>query len=180
MEDALKDDAPDAILTLDYDSIFTRRDASMLMQLMCCYPEADAIAAVQSGRGKELPLFTIRDERGGNVSETLLSDFDADLKAVSTAHIGLTLIRSEKLRSLPKPWFHDVPASDGSWNDGRIDADINFWRKWEAAGNSLYIANRVPIGHMELMVRWPGQDLRAIHQEVSEWRKTGKPEEAWN
>jgi hypothetical protein len=65
-EEALEDDKPDAILTLDYDSIFSKRDASMLMQLMCCYPEADAIAALQSGRGKELPLFTIRGDDGKN------------------------------------------------------------------------------------------------------------------
>jgi hypothetical protein len=31
-----------------------------------------------------------------------------------------------------------------------------FGGKWEAAGNSLYIANRVPIGHLELQVLWPG------------------------
>jgi hypothetical protein len=178
-EEALNDDHPDAVLTLDYDSIFTRRDAAMLMQLMCCHPEVDAIAAVQSGRGKDLPLFTMRAD-GGNVAATPMETFASDLARVSTAHFGLTLIRADKLRSLPKPWFQDVPAPDGSWNEGRVDADINFWRKWESAGNSLYIANRVPIGHMELMVRWPGNDLRVVHQEVSDWRAAGKPKEAWS
>jgi hypothetical protein len=62
IEEAIEEDKPDAILTLDYDTVFYKRDASMLMQLMCCHPEADAIAAMQSGRGKDLPLFTIRTE----------------------------------------------------------------------------------------------------------------------
>lgn len=179
-EEALADDQSDTILTLDYDSIFSRRDASMLMQLMCCHPEADAIAAVQSGRGKELPLFTIRGDDGKNASGTTADTFAGDLAKVSTAHFGLTLIRADKLRNMPKPWFQDIPAPDGSWNEGRIDADINFWRQWEAAGNSLYIANRVPIGHLELQVLWPGSDFRAISQPVSDWRASGKPKEAWS
>jgi SAM-dependent methyltransferase len=178
-EEALSTDQSDAILTLDYDSIFSRRDASMLMQLMCCHPEADAIAAVQSGRGKELPLFTIVGGDGNNINGAPSSTFAPDLARVSTAHFGLTLIRTEKLRALPKPWFQDVPAPDGSWNDGKIDADINFWRKWDAAGNSLYLANRVPIGHLELQVLWPGQDMRMITQPISDWRASGKPKEVW-
>lgn len=179
-EEALADDQSDAILTLDYDSIFSRRDAAMLMQLMCCHPEADAIAAVQSGRGKDLPLFTIRGDDGKNASGTTSDTFADDLAKVSTAHFGLTLIRADKLRNMPKPWFRDIPAPDGSWNEGRVDADINFWRQWEVAGNSLYIANRVPIGHLELQVLWPGSDLRAISQPVSDWRSNGKPKDAWS
>jgi hypothetical protein len=68
IEEAIEQDKPDAILTLDYDTVFSKRDASMLMQLMCCHPEADAIAAMQSGRGKDLPLFTIRATDGANAS----------------------------------------------------------------------------------------------------------------
>jgi SAM-dependent methyltransferase len=79
IEEAIEQDKPDAILTLDYDTVFSRRDASTLMQLMCCHPEADAIAAIQSGRGKDLPLFTIRGADGAkhppsrrkNLSRTL-------------------------------------------------------------------------------------------------------------
>ncbi len=178
IEEALENDNPDAILTLDYDSLFTRRDASMLLQLMCCHPEADAIAAVQSGRGKELPLFTIRED-GTNIKGAPLSTFSPDLAKVSTAHFGLTLIRADKLRELGKPWFRSEPAPDGSWNDGHVDADIAFWRQWEAAGNSLYLANRVPIGHAELQVLWPGPDFKTITQPISEWRANGPPEGSW-
>jgi len=178
-EQTIDEDAPDAILTLDYDTVFTRRDAAMLMQLMCCHPEADAIAAVQSGRGKIGPLFTIRGE-AGNISGAPKNFFAPDLCKASTAHFGLTLLRADKIKNLPKPWFADTPAPDGSWNEGHIDADIGFWRKWEAAGNSLHIANRVAVGHLDLSVRWPGDDLIAIHQPIEDWREHGKPKEAWS
>jgi hypothetical protein len=182
IEEALADGEVDAILTLDYDSVFTKRDVAMLMQLMCCYPEADAIAAVQAGRGSVGRLFTIRAEGGANAVGVPSDTFAGDLAQVSTAHFGLTLIRADKLRALPKPWFHDVPAPDGSWNEGRTDADIAFWRNWEAGGNALHLANRVPIGHLELMALWPaaiGTETTPIAQSVGEWRESGRPDASW-
>lgn len=179
IEETLEQDQPDAVLTIDYDTVFTRSDVAQLIQLMCCYPEADAIAALQSGRGKTEPLFTVQAEGGENRRHMHLGEFAGDLTAVSTAHFGLTLIRADKFASLPRPWFIDVPDENGRWGPGRTDADINFWRQWRAAGNGLFIANRVPVGHLELQVLWPGQDLGVITQPVSEWRKSGKPSEAW-
>ena len=183
IEETIRDDAPDAILTLDYDSVFTRRDVSMLMQLMCCYPEADAIAAVQAGRGAVSGrLFTIRAGGGSNVAGVPFDTFAGDLAPVSTAHFGLTLLRTDKLRAQPKPWFHDAPAPDGSWGDGRTDADIHFWRNWETAGNKLHLANRVPIGHLELTVLWPaalGSETAPVMQSVGDWRENGRPDVAW-
>jgi hypothetical protein len=183
IEETLETDAPDAVLTLDYDSVFTRRDVATLMQLMCCNPDIDAIAAVQAGRGNASGrLFTIRGDTGQNLTGVPADLFAQDLTKVSTAHFGLTLIRASKLAALPKPWFADVPAPDGSWNEGRIDADIAFWRKWETAGNTLALANRVPIGHLELTVLWPaplGPETTPITQPVGEWREHGKPKKAW-
>ena len=183
MEEALHEDAPDAVLTIDYDSVFSRRDVATMMQIMCCHPEIDALAAVQAGRGSiNGRLFTIRGGNGANVTDAPSDAFDGDVTQVSTAHFGLTLIRADKLAALPKPWFADVPAPDGSWGPGRIDADINFWRKWESAGNSLYLANRVPIGHLELTVLWPaalGDETKPFMQPVGEWRTNGRPKESW-
>jgi hypothetical protein len=183
IEEALRDDDPDAILTLDYDSVFTKRDVATLMQLMCCHPEIDAIAGVQAGRGSASGrLFTMTDDTGAGLSQVPIDAFGADITKVATAHFGLTLMRAEKFAALPKPWFADIPAADGSWNEGRTDADIAFWRAWEAAGNSLYIANRVPIGHLELTVLWPsapGADTAPVTQPVSEWRANGRPQEVW-
>ena len=183
IEEAIREDEPDAVLTLDYDSVFSRSDVAMLMQLMCCHPEIDAIASVQAGRGTASGrLFTIKGEDGRNLAGVPADTFAPDVTKVATAHFGLTLIRADKLRGLAKPWFHDVPAPDGTWHDGRADADIAFWQNWEASGNSLYLANRVAIGHLELTVLWPaalGPDTRPLTQPVGEWRATGKPAEAW-
>lgn len=179
IEEALADDAPDAVLTTDYDSVYGRRDVAMLMQLMCCHPEADAIAAMQPGRGKGSPLFTLGENVEMIDGHISTGQFFGDLTKARTAHFGLTLIRADKLRAFGKPWFHDVPDAAGGWGEGRIDADVNFWRKWEAAGHSLYLANRVPIGHLELHVLWPGADLGTISQPVSEWRNSGPPKEKW-
>lgn len=179
IEEAIEEDKPDAILTLDYDTVFSKRDASTLIQLLCCHPEADAIAAMQSGRGKDLPLFTIKADNGKNASSVDAEEFEPDLKKVSTAHFGLTLMRAEKFKALPKPWFQDLPAPDQTWGEGRRDADIAFWDKWNAAGNSLYNANRVPVGHLELMIMWPGKDLRAVYQPIGAFRDGGITKDAW-
>lgn len=170
---------PDAILTLDYDTVFSRHDVQTLIDLMKAYPEADAIAALQAARTKSTPLMTKKDAGGKNVGILPRDTFEADLLKVNTAHFGLTLIRAEKLKALPHPWFKHEPAVDGTWSEGRTDADIWFWRQWERAGNSLYIANRVPIGHAELMVRWPDINMESMYQHPSEFYEKGKPESVW-
>lgn len=174
IEQTIREDNPDAILTIDYDTIFKRQDVSQLMQLMMAHPEADAIAPVQSGRGMNHALFAVED--GGSVSRNV---FEPDLFPITTAHFGLTLIRAEKLAKFAKPWFQDVPAPDGTWGDGRKDADIDFWLKWKAAGNTLFLANRVVVGHLDVTVRWPGEDFKPIHQPLREWREGGPPKDVW-
>lgn len=179
LERILEEDAPDAILTLDYDTVFTKGNVAHLMQLMMVHPEADAIAALQSSRHLPTALFTKKGDDGkplGRLDTDLMSD---DLMRISTAHFGLTLIRADKLRDLPKPWFHAAPDPDGGWHDGHIDDDINFWVQWEKVGNSLYLANRVPIGHIEVMARWPGKDLQAVFQPVREFNENGPPAGIW-
>jgi hypothetical protein len=184
IEETLRDDAPDAVLAIDYDSVFSCRDVATLIQLLCCYPEAHAIAAVQAGRVRASDrLFTIKAPDGkSNLVDVPSAIFAGDLTQVSTAHFGLTLMRADRLAAMPKPWFAETPAPDGSWNEGRTDADIGFWRNWEKAGNGLFLANRVPIGHLELAVLWPaatGLETTPLMQPVAEWRKSGKPAGAW-
>jgi hypothetical protein len=178
IEESIEQDKPDAILTLDYDTIFTPNNVRRLVSLMMVYPEADAIAPIQAARGNDLPLFTMAASPGadGPVPREIFGD---DLTPVRTAHFGLTLLSAAKLRALPKPWFHSVPAPDGTWGNGRRDADIAFWQKWAAAGHTLFLGNRVTVGHLELMVKWPGADQRAIYQEATDWRSHGAPADAW-
>jgi predicted SAM-dependent methyltransferase len=181
MEISLDDDDAEAVLAIDYDSLFTKTNVARLIETMMAHPEADAIACVQSSRHLPTALFTVQDEEGKARARISMEEFEPDLKQISTAHFGLTLLRASKLKALPRPWFIPVPDSEGRWvGDDKIDEDINFWVKWRAAGNTLYLANRIPIGHIEVMGRWPGKDLQAIYQPVSEFNKTNRPPEgAW-
>lgn len=178
-ERILEEDNPDAILTMDYDSIFLPKHLAHLMQLMMLHPEIDALAPIQSSRHLPTTLFTVPGPEGDNAPTLSRVDLAPDVMKVATAHFGLTLLRADKLRALPKPWFHSIPSPNNDWNDGHIDEDIAFWRKWAEAGNSLYIANRVPIGHAELMVRWPDINLEVTYQSMTDFQKDGVPAEAW-
>lgn len=169
----------DAILTIDYDTVFSAENVKSLMRLMILHPEADAIAPLQSARGWNSPLLTMEVPEGVEPGKVPRSQFDADLTKLKTGHFGLTLIRTSALRDIPKPWFWGTPAPDGSWNDGRVDDDIYFWRQWEKAGKTLFNANRVVVGHLELMIKWPGRDLGVFHQRVADYWKDGPPSGVW-
>lgn len=178
MDECVKDGC-DWILTIDYDSIFTKEDIANLIRLAQENPDADAIAPIQAHRTKPTPLMTMNGPDGKKLAEVPFETFDPELTKIATAHFGLTMIRVERLKKMRKPWFISLPAGDGTWSEGRTDDDIYFWRRWAQEGNTLYLANRMPIGHAELMVRWPGKDFNAIHQHPSEFYKSGKPEEVW-
>lgn len=178
-ERILEEDNPDAILTIDYDSIFLPKHLSQLMQLMMLYPEIDALAPIQSSRHLTTTLFTVHGTEGENAPAIPRTQFEGDTTKVATAHFGLTLIRTAALRKLPKPWFHSIPSPAGDWNEGHVDEDIQFWRKWEEAGNSLHLANRVPIGHAELLVKWPDINLHTFHQTMTDFQTKGVPEDCW-
>lgn len=178
IEEALADGA-DWIMTIDYDSVFTRNQVEQLVGLAQRHPEADAVVPIQAGRMTNLPLMTIKGEDGNNMQQIETSEFDGELLRISTGHFGCTLIRGEALRQLPKPWFKGMPDSNNEWNTDKIDADIWFWRQWEKAGFSAYLANRVPIGHLELMIRWPGRDFQPMHQHSNDFWKDGPPEGIW-
>ena len=182
MDQAIEEGA-DWILTIDYDSIFTKQDVEALLSIAggnaASTSDVDAIAPLQASRTKPSPLMTMNGPDGKKLAEVPADTFDTELTKVATAHFGLTLIRVEALKKLPKPWFLSVPDERGEWGEGRTDDDIYFWRKFEEYGFGLYQANRVPIGHAELMVRWPGRDFQAIYQHPSNFYSEGKPSEVW-
>lgn len=170
---------PDAILTIDYDTVFTPKDVETLMKLMRDNPQADAIVPIQMGRGDMQALLTIKT-RTGQVRDLIQrEEFKADLIKIATGHFGLTLIRTESLLKLPHPWFKGEPNKEGQWGGGRIDDDIYFWKKMEENQMNIYSANRVVIGHMELVVKWPDYNLAILYQPVSEYHEKGKPEKVW-
>ena len=179
-----KHSAPGAaewILTLDYDSVFSREHVVALLRVAAENPNVDAVAAVQMARGRDgaKPLFVRRNGKGEVMTKISNVELAKPLLKVQTAHFGLTLIRAAALRKMPHPWFLGVPDKDGTWEEGRIDADIHFWHQWEAAGNSLYVANRVVVGHAELMITWPDGDFNPIHQYPSDYHERGLPEKVW-
>jgi predicted SAM-dependent methyltransferase len=178
LEAAIADGAK-TILTLDYDSLFKPEEVDELLWTLSQNPQADAICAMQMGRDRSTLLMSgVDDERrkGAYVEGEV---FEADLVKVATGHFGLTAIRVSSLLKLEKPWLIHRPDQYGSWNEGSIDEDIHFWQAWGKAGNTLYQANRVVVGHMQLVATWPDRNLRPIHQLMTDYRQEGKPQGAW-
>jgi len=167
------------ILTIDYDSLFSPSDVFRLYRLMEEHPEADAICPVQSGRDRATPLMTVAGEDGKNRAILSMEEMGRDLLELRTGHFGLTMIRTESLKKLPKPWFLAQPDPSGAWGEGRVDSDIYFWLRFREAGFRLFQANRVSIGHGQWMASFPDRNLESRHLYVSEYLTHGKPEWAW-
>jgi len=173
------DDGADIVVTVDYDTTFKKADVEALLNLMYEHPEAAAIASTQIGRGHYRMLMTAKSKSGQVRKNIPLEEFKAETSKVATSHFGLTAIRVKDLLEIPHPWFLPVPDADGMWGPGRTDADIYFWRKLEAHGKTVLQANRVVVGHLELMVTWPDENGRPIYQLPEEYHKAGKPVTAW-
>lgn len=185
IERAIDDGDADYLLTLDYDSVFHAGHVSKLIQLAMVHPDIDAIAPIQASRHADQPLFGLSvgtrtvssDSKSVDVDR---AEFETDLVKVRQAHFGLTLIKVDAIRALPHPWFIGHPNADGRWTDGKLDPDIHFWRLWEREGRSLYLAPRVVIGHLELMVRWPDQEMKPVWQPAKDWSATNRaPDDVW-
>lgn len=174
LSEAIKKPSCEWVLTLDYDTIFQKEDVISLYRLATS-KKLDAVAAMQIGRERQTVLITCEDSEGNPRTSLSLEEVQSPCIEVATAHFGLTLIRAEALRNLPRPWFHGQPAPDGTWGEGRVDDDIQFWRQWKRAGYKVHQANRVKIGHMQVMISWPDERFAARHQYHNEYVNNGKP-----
>jgi hypothetical protein len=180
IEDMLKKPDCEYILTMDYDTIFNYQEVKELYRIMRAYPHVDALCPVQSKRSCQDALFNIINKDGKQKRESWVADFECNVTRVTTGHFGLTFLRARKLREFQKPWMVPKPNKDGEWHDGHQDADINFWLHWADVGNTLYIANRVPVGHLEEVVSWPGRPDKSfakVYQTYTDYRENGKPAE---
>jgi hypothetical protein len=177
--DKLIADGVDAILTIDYDTVYTAAARA----------DADAADAAASRSRRDLPDavgarlgFGSRDRRdaGRNDCRRMCRArlFDADLLKLKTGHFGLTLIRASSLKSVPKPWFLGVPAKDGSWGEGHVDEDIYFWRQWAERKDALRREPRRRRPH-RADDQVAGRDLGVIHQRVADYWNEGVPKEVW-
>lgn len=158
------------ILTVDYDTVYNADDVRRLVMLMDQYPELDALAAIQVRRENDYVL--------ASTFEGQEPDVMGDHIPVRTAHFGLTLIRASSLEGFPHPWFEAVPNADGRWGDGRVDEDVNFWVKWHEAGKTLSLAPTVKVGHLQMLISWPGAGGKPIHQYVNDYTTKGRPKQA--
>lgn len=156
------EDGLDMILALDYDTLFTAKHFDQLLGWMCRDPKIDALAALQAHRGTDTPLMS---KEGAKEAEV-----DGRPIKVDTAHFGMTLIRVDSLRDIPKPWIMSQPDKHGSWGKGRIDGDVWFWHQWRKAGKSLYVAPEVRVGHLQAMVREFTPEMKFQVVTVNEWR----------
>lgn len=181
METALTD-GTEWILTADYDSVFsTAHIITMWNTLFEDSKKAhvSALAPIEFKREENVLLAGLLDESTGKrKQEATLADIEPDIVPVEWAHFGLTFIRVEALRRMKKPWFYETPAPNGGWGDGRIDNDINFWHGLRSIGGQVFVAPHVAIGHAQLIVTWPDQNMQPIYQYMGEWNKTGMPEGA--
>jgi hypothetical protein len=179
IEETIAEQAPDYILSIDYDTIFSRNDIESLFDIAEQHPEADVIAPLQIHRGNGMPLMFIRGADNKGVAQIDREELGGDLLEVESAHFGLTLIRVDALRKLSKPWFVGTPDPDGRWGDAKTDDDIHFWRQCGKSGLKTYVTPRVVVGHLIERVAWPDVNLEAAYQEISSYTKDGPPENVW-
>ena len=168
------------VVTIDYDSVFDEQDIIRLWQIMETRPDIDALFPLQIQREKDRVLLTMVDQHGRRVERIDATEFRREAIECETGHFGLTFFRADALRRMQKPWFLGTPLPDGTWGDGRVDDDIHFWKEWNRCGNKCFVSPRVRIGHLQLNITWPGEDLRTIHQYCTRYNDEGRPPECTN
>lgn len=166
MEKAIADNA-DVALTVDFDSVFTKRHIDILLSKLVFDDRVDAICAMQCRRGGKTPLASCGEVR-------TIEAQPGEPVRINTGHFGLTAIDLHKLKDVPKPWFWSQPDNNGEWTDHKTDDDIWFWKRWEKAGNSLYMDIDCQIGHLEEVVTHfeevDGQ-FQQVHSYPNDWAK---------
>ena len=150
-------------LTVDFDSVFTGEHVRRLLNIIVQEEHIDAIAPVQPKRGKGSVMAT-----NGKNEEMV---WKGEPIKVASAHFGLTVLDLNKLRAVPKPWFHSIPDEKGEWSDNRVDDDVSFWKSWFAVGNSLYLDPGTRLGHLEELITVFNEEMKPIHLYPSEWEK---------
>jgi hypothetical protein len=143
------DTGADAIITLDYDTVFTAVDIDSIITRFARNPHIDALASLQPRRNTGMPLCTVaKDGHKTLIQEITNAPFECE-----TAHFGLTVIRATALKKMPYPWLWGQPGTGGDFDaSDAVDADIYFWKKFRAVGNKLFTDPSIRVGHLEMMV----------------------------
>jgi hypothetical protein len=175
IEQAIRDGC-EYVLTLDFDTIFTRAHVEALLDLGRRFPTADAIVPWQIKRDSTDRIFGVRREDGTFRRRFTEEEFEPELMPIDTGHFGLTLLRLAAVDQMPRPLLMAQPDKDGHWYDGKIDADIWFWNQAKAAGLGVYLATKVRVGHLQQVVTWPTVEFGIEHQFVEDFRRIGVPD----
>jgi predicted SAM-dependent methyltransferase len=173
IEKAIEDN-PDYIVTIDYDTWFKHKHLEHLLALMELNPEIDALCPVQMKRESESPMMAFMGQDGKRLTQINHSELEKEVLPIITGHFGLTVFRPSCFAKMAKPWFHGQPGPDGRWEDGRLDDDIYFWENFRKCGNKLFIANKVNIGHLQLLCTFPGhytENFKCIHVNLGDLNK---------
>ena len=175
-------DTHDVILTIDYDTVFTSKTVEALLALLM-YSGYDAIAPLQTKREANAVMFALPGVKPEDKTSVEGEFFNKPVQLVETAHFGLTFIRTEALKKVPKPWFIASANEKGEFDGGHTDEDIYFWKQFAAAGNKLGLATNISVGHAELMITWPSRSVEGgkVQQHTTDFWNGGRipPEQAW-
>ena len=172
------------LLTIDYDTFFTKADVEHLMALAMTF-QCEALTGFQTKREDGRPMLTLlgtQDSPPKDGKTTVPAEWFAHpVQQVDAIHFGCTVISTAALKRVPKPWFLDIANDAGEWGDGRIDADMYFWKIFREAGNKVFVTPRVTLGHGEYMITWPGADLSSpVYQHTTPFVNDGKkPDNSW-
>jgi len=172
IENVIKVENPDYIMTIDYDGVFDPADCLKILDFMQKNPEVMAVWPAQPHRHMDMPL-------GVNPNGAVqgVYNFDGDFTEMWSGHFGCTMIRRQVFETLPHPWFWSIPnQQDGTWNNSS-DADITFWRACTVHGMKIGQINTVQIGHLEWCVKWM-TPKGIIWQPIQNYRKKGRPTQA--
>ena len=151
------------------DTLFDKQDVERLCSLVETYPLIDALCGTQIKRGCNEALMVPYDFKPSE-NPTRVPQDSGPLTRLRTGHFGLTLLRLEAIRKLPRPWFRTDTGPEN-----RMDADVYFWQNWDRAGHTLYQANDVLLGHIQMVATWPTRNRGIVNQYIGDWNENGKP-----
>lgn len=169
----------DIIITIDYDTLFKKEDVAAMVRILHQHPEATAVVPIHRGRGNFPVLLSLKTRSGQIRKDVPLTELAGETMQISTGHFGLTAIRVKDMLDIPHPWYWGQPNKDGMWGPGRVDDDIYFWNKLEEHNKIVLSANRVVVGHLELLANWPDKDMQPIYKSPGDFHDNGKPKNVW-
>ena len=161
------EDQAEAVITCDFDSMFTMEDVQRLCDRFFRNPEIDALIPMQAKRSSDVFL---------GMAEENLGSVDGYRRARS-GHFGMTIIGVDALKRMRKPWFHSKPDSNGGyWGEDKVDPDMWFWEEFNKSGNVAYFDETIYVGHIEECVAVLSEDGSRIERiTMEQWYERFAP-----